>query len=129
MTIRNFTDHAANERTFLAWVRSAIAVIAFGFVVERFDLFLSIMLPRDASAAIAVPRGLGGHFAGLTLIVAGMLMIAGAAYRFVRTAREIDAAEIYPGTGSRVDLALAAVLLLLCAGLILYLTHALSGLA
>ncbi|HEX4173709.1 MAG TPA: DUF202 domain-containing protein, partial [Acetobacteraceae bacterium] len=31
--IGHFTDHAANERTFLAWVRTAIAVMAFGFLV------------------------------------------------------------------------------------------------
>jgi putative membrane protein len=36
--IRGFSDHAANERTFLAWVRTAIAVIAFGFVIEKFNL-------------------------------------------------------------------------------------------
>ena len=35
--IRNFSDHSANERTFLAWVRTAIAVMAFGFLVEKFD--------------------------------------------------------------------------------------------
>ncbi len=40
--IQRYTDHAANERTFLAWVRTAIAVMAFGFLVERFDLFLQI---------------------------------------------------------------------------------------
>ena len=32
--------HAANERTLLAWVRTGIAVIAFGFVIERFNLFV-----------------------------------------------------------------------------------------
>ena len=32
--IRNFSDHTANERTFLAWVRTAIAVMAFGFLVD-----------------------------------------------------------------------------------------------
>ncbi len=40
--IQRYSDHAANERTFLAWVRTAIAVMAFGFLVERFDLFLQI---------------------------------------------------------------------------------------
>jgi hypothetical protein len=40
--IRNFSDHAANERTFLAWVRTAIAVMAFGFLVAKFGLFLKI---------------------------------------------------------------------------------------
>ena len=38
--ITRYSDHAANERTFLAWVRTAIAMMAFGFVIERFDLFL-----------------------------------------------------------------------------------------
>ena len=34
--IRNFSDHAATERTFLAWVSTATAVMAFGFLVKRF---------------------------------------------------------------------------------------------
>jgi len=33
--IPNFRDHAANERTFLAWVRTAIAVVAFGLAFSR----------------------------------------------------------------------------------------------
>jgi putative membrane protein len=37
--IERYTDHAANERTFLAWVRTSIAIMAFGFLVEKFDLF------------------------------------------------------------------------------------------
>ena len=41
--IRGYSDHAANERTFLAWVRTGIAVIAFGFVIEKFNLFLQTM--------------------------------------------------------------------------------------
>ena len=52
--IKNFTDHAANERTFLAWVRTAIAVMAFGFLVEKFDLFLEI---AAKSAGVRAPPG------------------------------------------------------------------------
>jgi putative membrane protein len=104
MTIRNYSDHAANERTFLAWVRTAIAVIAFGFLVERFDLF-----------------------AGLTLIVMGMATIGVATWRFARTAREIDDQEVHNGTGARTDFALAALLIILGLGLLFYLYHALSA--
>jgi len=39
--IRDYTDHAANERTFLAWVRTGIAVLAFGFVIEKLTCFWS----------------------------------------------------------------------------------------
>jgi inner membrane protein YidH len=38
--INRYSDHAANERTFLAWVRTGIATIAFGFVIEKFNLFI-----------------------------------------------------------------------------------------
>jgi putative membrane protein len=37
--IHGYSDHAAKERTFLAWVRTGIAVIAFGLVIENFNLF------------------------------------------------------------------------------------------
>jgi hypothetical protein len=52
--IRNFTEQSANERTFLAWLRTGIAVIAFGFVVEKFNLFMVAL----ASAAGGLGRGI-----------------------------------------------------------------------
>lgn len=36
-------DHLANERTFLAWLRTSIGIIVFGFVVEKFSVFLNAM--------------------------------------------------------------------------------------
>ncbi len=36
----NRSDHMANERTFLAWIRTSLGVMAFGFVVEKFALFV-----------------------------------------------------------------------------------------
>jgi hypothetical protein len=58
--IKRYSDHAANERTFLAWVRTAIAMMGFGFVIERFDLFLRYAAPLAAQQKIA-PHG--GAFA------------------------------------------------------------------
>jgi putative membrane protein len=127
MAIQHYSDHAANERTFLAWVRTSIAVIAFGFLVERFDLFLSFMLTQSQKKAVALPTTGFGHIAGLTLIVLGIAMIGVATWRFVRTAREIDAEALVPGTGSRADIALAALLILLSGALLFYLAHALSA--
>jgi putative membrane protein len=127
MTIRNYSDHAANERTFLAWVRTSIAVIAFGFLVERFDLFLAYMAPATGKTQIATPHGEFGHLAGLTLIVLGMAMIGVAAWRFARTAREIDDEKVHLGTGARTDFALAALLIILGIGLLFYLYHTLSA--
>ena len=125
--IRNFSDHSANERTFLAWVRTSIAVIAFGFLVERFDLFLAFMAPEAVGNKINVARGEFGHVAGLVLIVMGIVMILVAAGRFARNAREIDDDQSHPGTGSRVDIALAVLIVLLATGLLFYLAHSLTA--
>jgi len=123
--IRNFSDHAANERTFLAWVRTAIAVIAFGFVVEKFDLFVRL---ASASANRPVPAIHSRHLgeaAGLALIVAGLVIVLIATVRFLRTAKQIDAVEMTPGPGTRLDVALAALLVLLGLALFTYLVQSL----
>ena len=123
--IKNFGDHSANERTFLAWVRTAIAVMAFGFLVEKFDLFLEVAAPSLAGRTLSLPGQKFGNIGGLALIVLGTAMIAIAAIRFLITAKTIDSDALHPSPGSRVDLALAALLVLLGCGLFVYLSHAL----
>jgi len=85
--IRNFSDHSANERTFLAWVRTSIAVMAFGFLVEKFDLFLELSAPSLAGRTLSLPGQKFGNIAGLALIVLGTAMVGIAAARFVMTAK------------------------------------------
>lgn len=122
--IRNFADHSSNERTFLAWVRTAIAVMAFGFLVEKFDLFLEIAAPSMSGRTLSMPGQKFGNMAGLALIVLGTAMVAIAGARFLSTAKNIDSEEPRLSTGSRIDLALAALLVLLGCALFLYLSHA-----
>jgi putative membrane protein len=122
--IRNFSDHSANERTFLAWVRTAIAVMAFGFLVERFDLFLEIAAPSLTGRTLWLGGSKLGNQAGLALIILGASIIAIAAGRFVATARAIDSEKALKGPGSRLDLALAVLLGLLGCALFVYLSHA-----
>jgi Domain of unknown function (DUF202) len=50
--IINFREHAANERTFLDRVRTAIAVIAFGFFVERFDFLLRFLVANERAQLV-----------------------------------------------------------------------------
>ena len=60
--IANYTSHAANERTFLAWIRTGLAVVAFGFFLIKLNAFVDTVgggsLPRlpseDAGAFVAV---------------------------------------------------------------------------
>lgn len=121
--IQHYTDHAANERTFLAWVRTAIAVMAFGFLIERFDIFLSVVAGTQARA-LPVHGQKFANVAALAFIVVGIGMIVVATFRFFKIAKEIDRDETMPSAGSLFDLVLAALLLLLGVALFFYLSRA-----
>ena len=102
--IRDFANHAANERTFLAWVRTGIAIIALGFVIEKFNLFLLTIaktLDLDAlhPAQLQKLSGQLGRYSGLALDLGGVLLICLAILRFVRTERLLAAAEEAPASG------------------------------
>jgi putative membrane protein len=122
--IKRYSDHAANERTFLAWVRTAIAVMAFGFLIERFDLFLRFAAPAMANNSLAAHQTSFANAAGLAFLLLGVGMIATAAWRYFRIAKQIDAEEELRGPGERFDLAMAGLLVLLGCSLLLYLSHA-----
>jgi putative membrane protein len=100
--IKRYSDHAANERTFLAWVRTAIAVIAFGFPARR------SVRQRGRTCLHRARRRI--------------IMIAG--WRFVRTAKDIDSEAEVASPGEPFDVALAGIIGLLGAALFLYLSHA-----
>ena len=51
--VRNRRVHMANERTFLAWIRTSIGVMAFGFVVEKFAIFVKQMAYFLGKASVA----------------------------------------------------------------------------
>jgi hypothetical protein len=72
--IRSYTDHAANERTFLAWIRTGLVIMALGFVMERLDLLLASLrlvaqgreVPTMGAGRDPWPeRGLGGPWHGI----------------------------------------------------------------
>lgn len=89
MSKDNFQEHLANERTFLAWIRTSVAVMAFGFVVVRFSLFLtqlSVMLNKS---------NLDDHkeysaIAGNVLVVAGMFTTLLGYIRYRRAEKQLQ---------------------------------------
>ena len=117
--IPHFSDHAANERTYLAWVRTAIAIMAFGFLIERFDLFLA-SLSRIAGKALAGLHLRWAEWAGLLLIIFGALMILLATLRFLLARRNIDDERTIPYAGTMGEKLLAAILVLMALFLVVY---------
>jgi putative membrane protein len=122
--IKRYSDHAANERTFLAWVRTAIAVMAFGFLIERFDLFLKFAAPQLAQQQIAPHGQAFANAAGLAFIGIGVAMIVLAGVRFIKTAKDIESEDDVPSPGERFDVMLAVLLGLLGVALFLYMSRA-----
>jgi len=121
--IERYSDHAANERTFLAWVRTAIAIMAFGFLVQKFDLFLRIASGSLNARSLSERSQIVGDIAGLLLIVLGGAMMVLAAVQFRKTTIDIDTKEVRPGPGTGLDIILATLLFLLGAILFVYLSY------
>lgn len=83
----------AAERTLLAWQRTAIALMGFGFVVERFGLFLRIVTNQPLSIA---QRG-ASLWLGVALLLLGALMGVASAIQFRQVVRGLGEKEIPRG--------------------------------
>jgi uncharacterized membrane protein YidH (DUF202 family) len=94
--IERYSDHAANERKLLAWVRTAIAIMAFRFLVQKFDLFLKIAAESLAPQSLPARGQSVGTVAGLLLIVMG-----GATWSWPRSASAGQRATSTPQSGGR----------------------------
>ena len=124
--IGGYSDHAANERTFLAWVRTGIAVIAFGFLIEKFNLFLLMVgatgLGSDARhTQLANVSGRIGRYEGLVLILGGVGIVILATVRFMRITRLLDDSQVHSASSVRTELILSAALVLVVTSYSLYL--------
>jgi putative membrane protein len=100
-------DHLANERTFLAWIRTGVSTIVFGFAVGRFSIALQEFMQFEKKPATT--PGLTAWL-GMISIVAGVLLIVAGLYRYRQTRVQIDTDSFEPA-GSIIDL--VAVLLAL----------------
>jgi putative membrane protein len=124
--IERYSDHAANERTFLAWVRTGIAIIALGFVIEKFNLFVRTLAEANSAggdshlrAAVQLSGGFS-HDEGLMLMLVGIMTITLSLIRFIRTGRLLDDSQIHAGASVRSEIVLTAVLALVAFGTIAY---------
>lgn len=104
----NVRDHLANERTFLAWVRTGIALLGFGVLIAKLR-FLGIGLQGGVRS---------GHL-GLTFAAVGLLTLLLAAWHYDRTRRMIDGGDYRAST--HLILAFAALVFGLGVACVVYL--------
>lgn len=80
--------YLAVERTFLAWIRTGLALMGFGFVVARFGLFL-----REVNVSQThthpLPGGVSVRF-GTALVALGVVLTGAAVPRYVRLLRRLE---------------------------------------
>jgi putative membrane protein len=98
---------------FLLGCAPATAIMAFGFLVQKFDLFLRIASASLNARPLPERGRIVGDIAGLLLMVLGGAMMVLAAVRFRRTTLDIDAKEVRLGPGTGLDIILATLLFLL----------------
>ena len=114
----------AAERTLLAWQRTAIALMGFGFVVERFGLFLQLVAHQSVSNS---QRGFS-LAAGVMLLLLGAAVALISARQFRQVAKNLDPSVVPPGYWTQVGVVLNVLIALLALGLALrFLLAAQSG--
>jgi len=100
----------AEERTLLAWVRTGVALMGFGFVVARFGVFLRAITPA-AAVPTGPPSGVS-VWMGAALVGLGVVVTITAALQHVRRLRTLARGEIFPANpvfGVTLSLALAVI--------------------
>ena len=107
----------AAERTLLAWVRTGIALMGFGFVIARFGLFL-----RDLASPDLTPRPSWPSVTlGVGMIALGILTTGVSAWEYRAALRRIDARDPYEPPRLSLGLLLAVVLATAGVGVAAYL--------
>ncbi|HXC09199.1 MAG TPA: DUF202 domain-containing protein [Steroidobacteraceae bacterium] len=96
----------AAERTLLAWQRSAIALMGFGFVVERFGLFLQMVAHQPVEGS---QRGFSLGL-GVLLLLLGAAVALISARQFRQVAKDLDPAVVPPGYWTQVGVALNVII-------------------
>jgi len=118
--ITNRRVHMANERTFLAWIRTSIGIMAFGFVVEKFALFLRQLYFIFGKQPLASSPGYSSIF-GATLVGFGALMGVLAFVRYRKVEKQIDADTYRPSL--LLDIMVTLTLLAIAVFLVIYILH------
>ncbi|HXP00553.1 MAG TPA: DUF202 domain-containing protein [Luteibacter sp.] len=117
--VPHFTDHAANERTHLAWVRTAISMMAFGFLLERFDVYL-IYITQVAQGPHPPLHTAASEWLGLGLLACGALTIIAATLRFYRNRRLIQSEDVEAYAGGPLVHVISILLVVMAIFLVAY---------
>ena len=95
-SIDRLREHQANERTFLAWLRTSITLIGFGLAIDRFGLFLREKQTTVGDQEIPDYSLIGSQTISIGLVIFGITIIALAMWRYNRVFRQIEQDDYQP---------------------------------
>jgi putative membrane protein len=111
------TEYLANERTFLAWIRTSIAIISLGFVVAKFSLWLRELAAR-LDPQMQVYRVGASMPIGVTMMALGGVLAVLAAWRYHVVNRAIESGVVSADRG--LVILVTVMVALLCVAMIVY---------
>ncbi len=117
-------DHMANERTFLAWIRTSIAIMAFGFVVEKFAVFikrLPNLIEKTNNSGVTSPSLGYSTIIVISLVVMGAIIGLLAFIRYKKVEREINENTYRPWI--MLDVLVAMLIMVIGIFLTFYMLH------
>ena len=111
-------DHLANERTFLAWVRTSVAIVVFGFAIGRFAIAMRQLTEFQGRGSRTTGFSV---WMGMSAILAGVVMVGAGLMRYRKTRAQLDQGKFEPA-GFIVDLVTVLTVLfgLALAGYLIY---------
>jgi putative membrane protein len=112
VTKPHVSEHLANERTYLAFLRTTVSLVSFGITINRFSLFIAEQRgparPPDYAGLV------GAENAGILMVIAGAALMVFAAIQFVSTNKDIESDTFVPRTTFAI--VIAFVVLAACGG-------------
>lgn len=110
------SDHLANERTFLAWIRTSIALMGFGFVIVKFALFIQQISLALGEKSTLHSRGYSAVI-GVVMVALGAIMATFSYLRYRSIEKRLNNNVFYPSrwltTLVTLSLIIGAILLVL----------------
>ncbi|MBD0362097.1 MAG: DUF202 domain-containing protein [Coleofasciculus sp. C3-bin4] len=94
--IDRLREHQANERTFLAWLRTSITLIGFGLATDRFGLFLREKQTTVGEQEIPDYSLIASQSISIGLVIFGIIIIVLAVWRYNRVFQHIEQDNFQP---------------------------------
>jgi inner membrane protein YidH len=87
----HLSDHLANERTFLAYLRTSVSLMSFGLAINRLSFFLEQVDQNSPRSALV-----GGQRLGIAMIVLAMALLVWASIYYSQVFHQIEAQDFRP---------------------------------